>query len=671
MKRKISFEIFILVALTIVITTWGYCGVNKWTATNGPNGGLFSFFVIPPGQDQIVFAGGGFLNAYRPLYKSTNGGSSWQRVMSEDQALVGLLRLDPLRPGRIVFGGLIQTMGFYESLDMGKTWKTIDSSLPFTPNDFEFDSFNPDIVYGVESAGFGSSAKFFRSSDGGKTWIKKSVIAHPKLDGADIEIDPTNSQTVYVVLGNGHIYKSVNGGTAFRDSSTGLPKLQKGVRSLALDRNNPLVIYSAGFEGVFKSTDGAITWKSTACNCRVREIDLDPTNTKNVYAVGRGDSGFEQAVKSLDGGQTWNKLNLPRFESHPYTAIAVDQVNSKVIFASSEIRGIFKSVNGGLTWRPSNRNVRLQTFNLVTDQKREGHMLAIGQDGFQLKNVVFETFNSGLSWQSLSNLDQYSIEKITIHPKDSRTIAAVSGITVQGSTIVLISVDGGKSWQQHGDGADVVFDPVRTNTIYRSENFKLDKSTDLGITWKSVTPPLANGESISDIEIDNRSGLQIYVSTSCSTDIDCFGSSRILKSFDAGTTWKNITSGLPKTDDFPDVEVDPKNPSVVYAVDGLQGGGLSKSTDGGQHWMGINDFPGYKLTIDRFNSKRLLSYNIGGDSLFISNDGGQSWNLFDSNGLFPERPYLQRTFISSVLFSPWVPKMIFAAIDGMKVYTQQ
>lgn len=673
MRKTIIPVLTLLVLLTTSVTG----GNGKWIPTNGPNGTLFTSFVFPRGQSNVLFA----LGAPRgdpwmtsdPLYVSMDSGASWRPILWNNRVLTGVLKSDPHKEGRLLFigSGVDQfSNGVLESTDFGISWRIVATG-PFWFHDFEFHPFSSDVLYGINSGGYRDPSIFYKSTDGGKTWMKKATLARPKLEGADIAVDQHNGEILYVVLGNGHVYKSTNGGNSFQDSSRGLLRLERGVRSLAIDWKVPEVLYSAGSEGVFKTTDGGSNWFSTKCNCRVREIVIHPNNNEVLYAAGHGDTGVAQAVKSIDGGKTWVSLGLPRFDTRPYIALAIDPRAPKILFAGAELRGILKSTDAGLSWHSSNRGARLPVINLTADKRTPGHMFAVADRGFMVKGIVFETFNGGANWKWTTTLDSYDVERIIVHPKNPLILAAIA--YVKPSDRIFVSTNGGKTWQMRGEATRVFFDPSRMDTIFGVDTYLIRKSTDLGLTWTTITPTLnrANDESLTDLAIDPKDGRILYATTLGSGDEDIKppAPARLFKSTNGGLNWNVIQArSLPRTDIFWEVELNPKTPSNVYIVGGSPGGAsaiLSRSTDAGKNWLQIDQFPGEFLSIDSLNPQRMLTYNLGGDRLFWSRDGGNTWQSINTEGLFS---IAQPTFLTSAFFSPWQAKIVFAAVDGVKTY---
>jgi len=197
------------------------------------------------------------------------------------------------------------------------------------------------------------------------------------------------------------------------------------------------------------------------------------------------------------------------------------------------------------------------------------------------------------------------------------------------------------------------------------------KSTDLGQTRKTIFSSGVGGKFygvLTDVAADPKNGNTLYFGTECSVEEDCSGGARLVKSTDAGGTWKNITpANLAQQIAFWDVKIDPQNPSTVYLVgDEL----LSKSTDGGSSWTSLGAAPGYAVSIDPLNTRRLLSIGALDDTLLFSNDGGKTFALFNLNGLFDAPYYITDYFISTAIFSPWDEGKLFAATTGVKTYTQ-
>jgi photosystem II stability/assembly factor-like uncharacterized protein len=640
--------------------------VNHWT-TNGPNGGAFTDFVFPPGDANVTYASGDLWDGYSGLYRSRDGGNTWQPVIWQKEALGGILRIDPSNRKRygLVWGG------FQISMDAGTSWQEVDTKFPnpgyfLGADDFAFAPSNSQLVYAVDSVG-DDDAVFNTSEDGGKTWKQEAILAHARLPGADLAVHPQNGNLLYVILGNGLVYQSTNGGKSWHLRSTGLPGVQKGVHGLAIDESNPQILYTAGFEGVYKTTNGGANWFSTDCGCHARQIAIDPSNEKILYAVGRADPGFDQAVKSIDGGKTWMPLSLPRFESHPYTAVAVDPRNPRVVLAASEIRGIFRSTDAGQTWVSSSRGSRLSSIGVSADPGHPGHLFVVERGDVErggtapgISGVVFETTDGGISWRSLPALDRFGVVLINVHPKDPSIVGAFGHSR-------LLSTDGGVTWQNR-PALGIEFDPTRPGTSY-DYYFDVKKSTDFGRTWSVSKPPLIYQEFITDLTVDARNGSTIYISTICSKDQDCIGPSRVFKSTDAGATWKDVSgNGLIGTAALWGIEVNPQNPSIVY-VTGFPG--FFRSNNGGKSWSQLSTSERDDLTIDPSNPRRLLSTDSR--HIYISNDSGNTWQQFDETGLLSvgTSSVSPASIISNVIFSPWDPRTFFAAVDGIKSYTQQ
>jgi photosystem II stability/assembly factor-like uncharacterized protein len=548
---------------------------------------------------------------------------------------------------------MVVGIGVQISTDRGRNWTTLTRDFGGS-SDFEFNPENPRTIYAINGGG-GGPEPFYKSTDFGKTWVQKKILGSPEIGVGQIEVDPSRGNTLYAQLGNGVIFKSTNAGESWRRSDSGLRAVVIGMRGLTLDRFNPQILYSAGFEGIYKTTNGGQNWFSTNCKCRVRRIAIDPQNNQNLYAVGRGDNpAYPQAVKSSDGGRTWSRLPLPYFRFHPYLTIAISPFNQKLMLASSGERGIFRTTDTGQSWQlQSKRIADLGTYVIEPDRNRPGHLITTAGSsgrGRLEPALVFETFNYGKQWRTVPVLDSIDGGYVKIHPRSSNFI-------IVGGQKLGASSDGGRSWAiRDYPGAELAFDPGDPSTIYTVSDYFF-KSTNLGITWTNLTPALLNYEFPIAFDVSSQNGNIIFLGTQCSPDDDCSGAAKILRSNDGGKSWTNVTAnGLPRTGAFFEVHIDPKNSSFAYVI----GDGLYKTNNSGATWRRLVNFPpdGMYLIIDDRNPKQLYCQRLhsGNGSIYSSSDGGQTWRPFSMKGL---------KFAGALTVSPWNSNTLYATYNGV------
>src|SRR5262249_35800029 len=155
--------------------------------------------------------------------------------------------------------------------------------------------------------------------------------------------DPQNSGTLYAaVSGSSGIFKSTDGGMSW----TNLLKAPAS-KALAIDPQDGRMLYAATYRGVFKTTNGGADWiegSSPAGQYCCGSLAIDPQDPDTIY--GGGDYGV---FRSTDGGASWTNTGLPLWEHsnligvEPSAGLAVDPQNSGTVYAATPGLGIFKS----------------------------------------------------------------------------------------------------------------------------------------------------------------------------------------------------------------------------------------------------------------------------------------------------------------------------------------
>jgi PKD repeat protein len=253
------------------------------------------------------------------------------------------------------------------------------------------------------------SGGMWQSSDGGQTWVTHTDTL-PTLGVSSIIVDYSSPNTI--LLGTGDrdagdaaglgVYKSTDGGLTWTDSKTGMGNQTVG--RMIQDPANPSIIIAATSGGIYRTTNGGSNWtqtKSGNFNC----IEFNPGNHSIIYAA-----GGSQFYRSTDNGVTFT-LITSGLGSGERTAIAVSTSNSAyvyILFAGNDsgYGGVYRSTDSGLTF-----SVRSTTPNI----------LGWSCDGSD---------NGGQGWYDLA---------ITADPTNAN-IVYVGGVDV------WKSIDGGSTW---------------------------------------------------------------------------------------------------------------------------------------------------------------------------------------------------------------------------------
>lgn len=345
--------------------------------------------------------------------------------------------------------------------------------------------------------------------------------------------------------------------------------------------------------------------------------------------------------------------------------IIVNPQEPNVVYAGVNVGGIYKSMDYGEHWIPSNKGLNWPTDRLAAaltiDYKREIIYLGVGGRG---KGGIFKSTNNGNSWRLLTRKVKFdgTAEKgvyqsrgkglIVMGPSESKVIYA--GSYKDG---IFKSTDGGNTWVNKGLEnkriSSILISPVNPQIIYVSsvlvreekENFQggIYRSHDGGKNWERIGNGIIN---VHQLVMDHTDHNIIYASC---------GAAGIFKTSDGGITWIDKNKGLEElipakfkmsNIKYISLAIDPKNSEIIYAGSGERRGQIYKSVNGGDQWTKLtgnkeNIYPdgwwiketnrpgdvGYFancLSIDPGNNKQI--YVAGRSGVWRSDDSGVTWH---------------------------------------------
>ncbi len=304
--------------------------------------------VADPQNPQLLFAGTGSAGSGSGIYKSQDGGLSWQLaddgLPSEDVVALALSSAQPP-----ILYALIGVRGdIYASADGAQSWEHLGNSGLF--GGFEHgmyvDPNDENVIFALAKSG-----ELVRSHDGGHTWLPFGE-GLPKdehsLHVLSLAIDPTNSNVIYAgtggfVGGGRGVYKTTDGGQTWSTINQGM--LDYRITALAVDQANPQTVYAGADDGAFfKTVDGGQTWENLSDNLpyqqnsypSVQEIVLDSSDRIFLLATGVG------VFVSQDGGQIWQALGNPGESGNDYSTMALVSGSEPVL-----VIGGTRRENGG------------------------------------------------------------------------------------------------------------------------------------------------------------------------------------------------------------------------------------------------------------------------------------------------------------------------------------
>jgi photosystem II stability/assembly factor-like uncharacterized protein len=405
--------------------------------------------------------------------------------------------------------------------------------------------------------------------------------------------DPANDLVFYQGTAGGGVWKTEDGGIAWRNISDGY--FQTGsVGAIGLATSNPRIVYvgmgeacirgnaSIG-DGVYKSTDGGATWQHVglAATSQIARVVIDPANPDLVYVAALGSpwgpSPDRGVYRSSDGGRTWKKL-LYRDENTGAIDLVLDPSNPRVLYASLlQLRrypwgftsagpgtGLFKSTDGGDTWAELTNNPGLPDglkgrIGIAVSPARPSRVWAI-IDAELGKKGVFRSDDAGATWTRVNesaDLTQrpWYYHHIVADPQDANTVYVLN-------VRFWKSTDGGATFAQiqvpHGDNHDLWIDSKNPRRMVEANDGGATVSFDGGRSWSDImNQPTAQ---LYHVAADNAAPYRLYASQQDNTSISVPSRS----DFGVGTLedWFTVGGGE-------DGYVAPRrdNPDVVYAAD--------------------------------------------------------------------------------------------------------
>ena len=316
----------------------------------------------------------------------------------------------------------------------------------------------------------------------------------------------------------------------------------------------------------------------------------------------------------------WKRINVAQFITREQiTAIAVDPKDHDVVYAGTEGAGVYKSIDGGISWQPAQNGMGgADIYNLVIDPKQPDTLYASVYAG-----GLYKTTDGGANWFSCSPEFSYTLGDrsiIVIDPSDHQHLYYALGSLFE-------SKDGGKTWlsvTSEGTCPNLIgallLDPadqsiyesvLRGNWDCTTGIYRLDEN---GGIWRLVG--LKNVDQITGLYMGtNLKGHELLIAN----DAD-----QVYVSSDQWKTSKTQATSCNT------MAVDPETTTTFYCA--KTNGGLAKSTDGGSSWTSLQQLKGETFTaisVLAGGSPRLVA---GGTKVAISADQGTSWNNYD-NGL--------------------------------------
>lgn len=592
--------------------------LNVWEFAGPLNiGGRITDIEIPIDNAVTYYVGA----ASGGIFKTTDGGANWQPIFDEmDMLSIGDMEISKndtdviwvgtgepnAGGGSLVYDG----DGIYKSEDGGATWQSKGLPNIGSVGKIVIDPTNDDnILVAAMGPLFRNDTNrgVYRTQNGGDTWDQ--VLFVSDLTGAiDMAMHPSDGNIIYAAMwermrrpeattfggATSGLYKSTNGGDTWVEMTVGLPSAanEKGRISIDISESNPNVLYAryadaaGSIQRVYRSQDGGNTWQerdsgslqNVGFHWWFRGIYVDPADENTIYNV-----DFI-VQKSTDGGATWSTA-FPNAHVDQHAMAFNASVANEVLLGNDG--GLYYSNDDGAS---SSKDISLpitQLYRIYVDPQNEDKIYAGAQD-----NSTMRTTTSGLNnWDIINGGDGF---QPLVDANDTNVIYALSqrGNFVK-STNNATSFSNATSGIANGDRKNwdtpVTFDPNNSQILYYGAN-RLYKTTDAAGSWTAISPDLTNGSgggnntygTITTIDVSPLDSNLIYVGTD---------DGNIWVTQNGGADWNNISVGIPNRW-VTKVLADRDNVNRVFVTlsgyrYGEDDGNVYRSSNRGQVWGAI------------------------------------------------------------------------------------
>ncbi len=634
---------------------------------------------VAPSNPKVIYAGTGESDIRSDLasgdgvYKSVDGGHTWKNIGLRDSHQISRILIDPNNADMVYAGvlghayGPSTERGVYKSTDGGATWQhVLDKGPDVGISDMAIASAKPNILFAATWNAHrppwstyapleGPGSGLYRSTDSGATW---SQLAGNGLPGGNwgrvgVAVSP-DGMRVYAVIEDKNLsglYRSDDGGSTWTLVNKDPRLTSRGwyFNRVTIDPNHPDVFYVPNV-ALYRSEDGGKTIsivRGAPGGDDYHELWVDPKNSAHMIL------GTDQGTTiSLDYGKTWTTwYNQPTAQLYHVTT---DNHFPYVVYGAQQDSGsaavYSRTDHGQITPRDWFLPGGSESGYIALDPSHPDIIYLSDTFGGVIRFNRKTSFSQNISPWPVPDFGTEIVEHkyrdpwtpVLVFSSDYKTLYL-------GTQYVMKTNDGGLHWQRISpdltgalsNGASAASRPTVENTVVRgygvvftialssinpqeiwagSDTGLIHLTVDGGATWKDVTPPgLSAWSKISMIEASRFDAGVAYAAVDRHR-LDDYQPC-IYRTRDYGKTWQLIVAGIPATSYLRAVREDTEQRNLLYAGTEF---GIYTSFDQGDHWQPLQ----LNLPVTSIRDMQ-----VHGNDLVVATHGRSFWILDDMTPL--------------------------------------
>ena len=653
-------------------------------------GGRITDIEMPRNDKNTIYAG----SASGGIFRSKDRGLNWESIFDGQLSLaigdIDIYREDPsiiyVGTGEANGGGgslAYDGRGVYKSFNGGDSWQPLGLENVGSIGKVLVHPCDPDLVY-VAAMGrlfeSDSNRGVYKTMDGGASW-EQVLFINDSVGAIDIVIHPERPDRIYAAMwqrsrnprnidygGEGSdIYRSEDGGDNWVIAGQGLPTLadEKGRIALATAESDETRLYAfyskrnGSIQGYYESFDGGFSWDELSVDGVIDvpfmwwfgKLTVDPTDPETVYLPGL------EVYRKTDFIGTWSQI---------FQGVHVDQHSLFIHPEDPELivigndGGVYVSTDKGRNFIKSPDLPNIQFYTSEIDESNPQQLYGGAQDNGSVRTQTGAIDD----WEVLTGGDGMSV---LVDPLSSDIIYAM---TQNGG--IQRSFDGGENFISARNGLSGLFnwnaplemDPSNSARLYIGGD-RLYTSM-FGEEWTAISENMSNGPylgnrgfgTITAISVSPLDPNIIYTGTD---------DGNIWVTLDQGSTWDELSGSLPNRW-VSSIEADPQNRNNVYVSYsgyrfGEDIGHIYSSVNFGESWTDISaNLPDIPLNDIIVHPSRSDLYVASDIAVFYRNTTGSNWSVL-GQGL-PRVPVTSLDYHESLDF-------LLAGTYGRSMYTYE